>query len=352
MKRLFVQGSSFCDIDCDYCFVRGRNDKARLSLDYLHDVYRIINNSETDVEIVWHMGEPLVLGFNFFKKVLEYIPVSEHIRHRIVTNGLLLNDDWLSFLADNCISLTISSDGPIEVHDRYRTSRKEAGTFEVVHKNLCRSIKKGVCDSVLCTITKESLSKAAQIYEYFSSVGVEYLGFNVERQLDSPEIQVLSLEKFDSLELFWKDLYEAWEKDSYSLFIREFYRTLSALNSDECPLQPDELKSNYNYSLSKNGDLYKYIPQIAGSDSLVSSPFFVGNVKNLNSFEETSELPVYSEMLNSQRLCSEKCDFYRFCGGAFVLEKLVENGMLNSTSTAACERQVIQLAKVVSRKHG
>ena len=54
----------------------------------------------------------------------------------LTTNGLLLNDANIKFLAENEIGLAISIDGPQKEHDRLRVKIDGSGSFEQIANNI------------------------------------------------------------------------------------------------------------------------------------------------------------------------------------------------------------------------
>ena len=65
----------------------------------------------------------------------------------LTTNGTLLNDEAIHFLVEHNFVVTISLDGPKEVHDRYRVFRSEeyperrCGSYDIVMNNIQRFVK-------------------------------------------------------------------------------------------------------------------------------------------------------------------------------------------------------------------
>lgn len=60
----------------------------------------------------------------------------ENVYYMLTTNGLLLNDANIKFLAENEIGLAISIDGPQKEHDRLRVKIDGSGSFEQIANNI------------------------------------------------------------------------------------------------------------------------------------------------------------------------------------------------------------------------
>jgi uncharacterized protein len=91
--------------------------------------------ARTDYNIGFYGGEPLLergLIRSVVKAAREQAPAGAQLGFSLTTNGWLLNDAAIRFLADNAFDLFISLDGPARVHDRYRRTASGRPTFDRV----------------------------------------------------------------------------------------------------------------------------------------------------------------------------------------------------------------------------
>jgi len=95
------------------------NNTLKRALDF------IISHSADSYEttITFYGGEPL-LGFDLIKFSIEFLEDKNYKGHkynyRITTNGTLLDLGVIDFLASKEVMCSISLDGPVFIHDRYR----------------------------------------------------------------------------------------------------------------------------------------------------------------------------------------------------------------------------------------
>jgi uncharacterized protein len=64
-RILILQLTSFCNIDCSYCYLPNRSSTRRMTVDTLRSVLWQMADQELfapDVLINWHAGEPLAVG--------------------------------------------------------------------------------------------------------------------------------------------------------------------------------------------------------------------------------------------------------------------------------------------------
>ncbi len=111
-----------------------------------------------EIHFIWHGGEPLLAGIDFFKyglAILNRFAGNICCRHFIQSNGLLLDDEWSYFLRDMNIHVGISLDGPADIHDRFRVFENSSGTHAAVMEKL-NLLKKHHVPAGLCAVASRA----------------------------------------------------------------------------------------------------------------------------------------------------------------------------------------------------
>lgn len=131
-----------CNLACDYCYQGVGNERssgARMSYEKLEDIIReILSRPRRDIQFLWHGGEPLLAGIDFYKKALEL--QAKHNVHNcsiwngFQTNGSLLDQQWMKFINDNGFGLSMSFDGLEFIHDKHRKTHEGKGTYKELVK--------------------------------------------------------------------------------------------------------------------------------------------------------------------------------------------------------------------------
>ncbi|MCH5265057.1 MAG: radical SAM protein [Lachnospiraceae bacterium] len=149
IEKMTLQVTQACNLRCSYCIYSDMKtvsnqrshgnqkmtwDIAKKAVDFL--MYHSVDTKK--VNIGFYGGEPL-LNFSLIKKIIQYISTTyagKDVSYAITTNGTLLTDDVITFFEKNKVQLTISMDGPEEIHDinrRYALDGK--GSYKDVLEN-------------------------------------------------------------------------------------------------------------------------------------------------------------------------------------------------------------------------
>ncbi len=194
-----------CNLDCSYCFYLEKEKLYPGSKDFsMTDeileqfIKQKIEGQDIDtVSFVWQGGEPTLLGVDYFKKVVELqrkYANGKKIENGFQTNGILLNDEWCSFFAENNILIGISIDGPAHLHDKYRILKGGQPSFNKVMRGIEFLKKHHVEFNTLTVVNKHNSYHSLEVYNFLKETGSGYMQFIpvVERIAPSEELQLVS----------------------------------------------------------------------------------------------------------------------------------------------------------------
>jgi len=172
-----------CNLKCTYCqATAGSHNCANKMSVYVADisVNRAFETLSNIIDIEFQGGEPL-LNFPILKYIVDKSNAMAKQRDKtvsfsLITNLSLLTDDIAEYLAINNINISVSLDGPKDLHDYNRPhslfNRSNYDDivrgFSTLHKYYASS--RGRISAIL-TSTKKSLSRIddiIDIYEYFN----------------------------------------------------------------------------------------------------------------------------------------------------------------------------------------
>jgi uncharacterized protein len=154
---------------------------------------------ENLIRFSWHGGEPLLLGLDFFHKVIDvqnkHKPSDKIIRNGIQTNGTLINEEWCKFLSSENFSVGLSLDGPRDIHNRYRVGKNGEPTHKSVMNGYKLLVQHGVYPDILCVVNAHNAQNPLKVYRFFKKIQAQYISFlpMVELIPDSTDINPLSV---------------------------------------------------------------------------------------------------------------------------------------------------------------
>jgi len=188
--QVFVKPvSGRCNLGCSYCYYLGKENlvpgatNVLMSYEVLEQYIRghIEAAGEDLIFFSWHGGEPTLAGIEFFRKAIQIQkklqPEGKRIINGIQTNGVLLNEEWCNFLADEDFVVGISMDGPEGMHDRYRTGKDERPTFGSVVTGFRLLLDHGVTPEILCVVNSYNVQYPVEVYSFFKDIGARLLTF-------------------------------------------------------------------------------------------------------------------------------------------------------------------------------
>lgn len=148
IDTFIIELTQSCNMRCRYCCYGGtyQDNRTHSGKSMSEDTYLLALDfvernrvNERKLHIVFYGGDPLT-RFEQLKKFVSLarlrFPID--IDYTISTNGLLLNDDVVSWSIEQGIFLNVSLDGMPSVHDKSRRDAVGNKTFNKIHDNLER----------------------------------------------------------------------------------------------------------------------------------------------------------------------------------------------------------------------
>lgn len=181
-----------CNIDCTYCYYlekeklypdekKFRMSEAVLERYISQTIAAALESGMGEVHFAWQGGEPTMLGVAYFRKIValqkKHLPAGLALVNALQTNGILLDDAWGGFLAENGFLVGLSLDGPKAVHDRYRVDRAGRPTFDAVMRGLEVLQRFDVAHNALTTVHRANGGKGREIYRFLKACGFDHIQF-------------------------------------------------------------------------------------------------------------------------------------------------------------------------------
>jgi len=165
-----------CNMACAYCYYLAGIDQYpsphtfRMTDEVLEQFIRqyIEASPGPTIQFIWHGGEPALAGLDFYRRAVALqqhdLPSGWSCWNNLQTNGLLLDDDWCSFLAENHFDVGLSIDGPAGLHDTFRLDQRGEGTHARAAEAIRRLQAHGIQPDLLCTVTAAAAREPLAVY--------------------------------------------------------------------------------------------------------------------------------------------------------------------------------------------
>jgi uncharacterized protein len=351
VELLIFQSTSFCNLDCKYCYLPDRNTKNRIDIKKVAITFQKLVDEKLlkdELNIVWHAGEPMVVPIEFYEQVNilveEIIPKTVKVNFHIQTNATLINEDWCDFFIKSDMQVGVSLDGPKHINDRNRILRNGKGSFDQVMNGVNLLIKNNIPFSVIAVLTDYSLDFPEEIYEFFRNLDVKQLGFNMDEEEGVYKKSTMDSSTESKLKEFWKKIFELQLNMDNHIRIREIHGFTQTLIGDHFSNNQDNFGPMTHplsiLSIDTEGNFSTFSPELLGMKDAKYGDFNFGNILD-NSFRSIVNNDkfkiIYDDILNGLKKCYESCEYFSFCGGGAPSNKLYENGTFNSTETKFCK---------------
>lgn len=186
LSRLGLLVTHNCNLKCSYCYAKGGNyglNAGTMNGNMAIDIFNHFQETFEGVQKVFFFGGEPLLALNTIKSVCYHIKtekengnINEMPTFSIVTNGTLLSEEFVQLSKNFNFSITVSLDGPQELHDINRHTIDKQGSFNRVMNgiNLLKSYNRPF--SIECTYTKKHWDKGyspIKVFNYLKSLGAD-----------------------------------------------------------------------------------------------------------------------------------------------------------------------------------
>ena len=344
-----------CNIDCSYCFYLDKTsiypNKTKFVMDdsvlenYVKQYIESQPYETKEVIFGWQGGEPTLMGIKFFEKAVKYqkkfYRTGMRVNNAIQTNGININSKWGDFLYNNEFRVGISIDGPEDLHDSYRLSKKGEGTFLNVMKSIEIFHKYNVEFNTLTAVHSKNSHKPTIVYNFLKDIGSTFMQFipiveyiNTRNKKDILDGYIYpnennSISKDYAINqrsvkpvkwgIFLNSIFNEWvHKDIGNIFIRDFemllglvigLKSTTCVNSETCGGAP---------ALEHNGDVYS-------CDHFVQNKHLLGNIIT-NSLSKLMNNIKQRDFGNNKRDSLPKfcldCNYLNYCWGGCPKDRI------------------------------
>lgn len=327
---IILKPTDECNFRCQYCYHADTNYKrGRMTIDLFEEIIKKATSSYDNIVLIFHGGEPLLMGYDFFERALQIINKYKKdwitFSLGIQTNGYLLNDKFCKLFKDNGILPAVSFDGPGHLN-----SLREK-TDEVTNK-ISKIRCLGYSINLLGVITKRNINELETYYEFAKNIGCNLKLNPVFKSggATSDNDYMLGADEYvSSLE----KLIPTWMKDNPVNMNFEPLTTLTYMaltrrgkGCSSCGCLTKWISVHYDGTLYPCGRSYPM-------------EYSLGNIRDIENLSLAFTHENFNKLLKGaiqrRNICHENCDYFSICQGGCNNDALL-NGDVSTPDGFMC----------------
>ena len=345
-KTIVIKPTMACNLNCKYCYEsrhnEGKYSKAGFSADELHDWIIRFAKVFSESEILWmfHGGEPLTVGIDYFKKFIATLREANknfkvNFKFAIQTNATLLTEEWIRLMEENIDLMServisISLDGSQEINDAARLTKQGKSSFAAVTRAMDIINNCDLNYTTISVVGKHNVNRPKEVYENIKSHKPRCSKFipcyNFDDAGNSEMLGITPLEYAS----FMCELFDLWMHDRVSITDKEFViepiatiiSNLIAAPVNWCEYR--DVKCDNFTSIYPDGGLW--LCDTFNPDTMRNFAY-LGNIKSLSdeelakAFLKPTTHCEYQSLYDDIRIDCAKCDIFAFCHGGCIPQR-------------------------------
>lgn len=357
VKLIVLQPTTFCNIDCSYCYLPERRVNRKLSIGNTILALKNIRNQfvlSDSLKILWHSGEPLVLGPRYFLDCIEKIipAFSENsITFEFQTNATLLSKDWRSLYTRPDVRFGVSLDGPEELHNRCRRYRNGLGSFEAAMSGIRTLLEEGVEFTAICVINEDALSQPDLYEDFFLSTGILNVSFNIPNREGVNKIGFSdTADTNEKLREFYRHFVRRRIRENAPVRIFQIDDMIRKMLKKKLFVSYDEHYAFKIITINADGSMSTFSPELAGFSCDKLGSFATGSAFPSFYVDAARTDLIQHEIECGVGACRETCEYFEVCGGGIPSTKFFDTQSFRSSHHLSCNLAVKALADVVAEE--
>ncbi len=306
--QLIIKVTNGCNLRCKYCYNAGKGFKNDIiSIDKVKKFFSVFKGFDC-YQIIFHGGEPLLGGFEFFDKVMElekvynaqYGTVFENL---VQTNATLINNKWIAYFKKHNMNPGVSFDGIY--NDTYR------GGTEAVKKALAL-LKKNGFDTGCIAVVSDPDYNILENYNYFKTLG-NRVDFNyVYLEGSAKNYDHLDIDSYTRQMI---DLFDLWIRDKNGIGVRNFDMFLKKVFRCDFEYCTNGSCIGNFFCLDVDGSVY-------GCSLEAVKQYSFGNIEDFTCLHDIVNSPNFLRYIKGsierRKICENTCEYFDHCKGGCV----------------------------------
>jgi uncharacterized protein len=347
-RLIVLQPTPYCNIRCTYCYLGNRDDR-RLMSDAVIEAIRekIFATLAPDAAptVVWHAGEPTAAPISWYERAYERLrdvtPAATSFAMQ--SNGIAIDENWIELFRRTNTSVSLSIDGPQRFHDMRRRTRNDRPTWHLAVGALQRLQKAGFEPNVICVLHPDGLTRADAYYEFCRDHSITQISFSIDEFEGANRASSFSGRDYkQDVTDFLVAVLERAYAEGYPLHVREVERIATVLTG-RAASHNEQIEPWDTIVVAADGSVSTFSPELMEVSAPEYRNFVFGNILE-GSLEEFDAAPplrrTAQAIVSGVDACRSSCSYFAVCGGGAPVNKMSENGRLDSAETVFCRLSV------------
>lgn len=314
--EIVIKPTLQCNGLCDYCNAVERPsfmDMSVVERTFEGVARHLGSHNESSASILWHGGEPMLMGAEFYHRVAESDRKIFNIRpvHIMQSNLTVTSDELVNVLGDLLNGGGIGTS--LDPFETYRKLKDGTRYLERWYRGFEAMKGRGFRVGMVYVVHGRSLDRCQDIYYYFKNLGVDSLTVipleEPSRNFEGPRLDALEWGRFLS------EMYRVWKSDHCFIPLEPF-STWDQMRSDA-----DGWSGSHNEALScseptlaigPEGDVYPCVRRLDIGRGKIGN-IVTDTIEEILSHPQSTWRTARSRVLRESECGS--CRWWGFCAG-------------------------------------
>lgn len=328
-----------CNLRCRYCYASPHVggdmsfDTLKAAVDMAVELARN-ENPEQSLGVIFFGGEPLLMR-DLIVRAIRYCKSVEQetgqfFHFKVTTNGLLLDEDFLTSPDTAEVFVALSHDGVRPAHDANRVDSSSDGSFDALAPKIDLLLRHKPYAPALMVVTPETVGHYARSVQFLFDRGFRYLISSLDYSSHWTERDMAMLRR-QYLKL--ADWYYAKTMDEEKFYFSPFEVKISShVFPGSCKAERCEL-GRTQISVAPNGRLYPCV-QFVGDGT--DTTYVIGHVES--GIDQEARLRLYELNAMEKDTCAE-CDIRDRCNHYCGCLNKQATGSVETVSPVLCAHE-------------
>lgn len=319
--KIIIRALDYCNLSCDYCYLDKKNTY-KLNIDdalkLVESLFKVLSQSAiVRTTLVWHGGEPLLLGEDFFNQVFYHTLIlgqkyNIEVKHSIQTNLTIpLTTQFLNILRYYYVPIGTSIDLPTSYENDYRF-KSHSHIREIWLSNMAKLKRFHIGRSINCVITDQNYLHMKEFYSFCKRLNTSFTIAPLISNFEHDERGHLFYS--EQYVTAFKHLYDAFTSDNDPVLAQTIVEMVSNVIVRKPRLCVFQSNCNKNFlGLDANGDLYQCARYIGIESFRLSNLLEADSFQLIEALSQLKPSPIPNKCIACRHfdICNGGCPYMR-----------------------------------------